>query len=138
MPNKKALSFVAVMIIVSLVALFLRFAVEQLIRINIAQNQANAQDTLKLISTAIENYARDHHGVFPASLSDLIKTNPPYIEKEYINLYYTKGYNYNCTRLEPAGYNCSALPAKCNFSGTKVYTVSAGGVLVSEECAKKE
>ncbi len=138
MLNKKARSFVAIMITIALIALFLRFTIEQLINLNISQNESNAQDTLKLISTAIENYAKEHRGVFPASLFVLIQTDPPYIDKEYITQSSTKGYNFNCTRLESTGYTCSALPIKCNLTGRMSYTVTTGSTLTSEECAKKE
>lgn len=136
--HQRALSFVAIMIIVSLVALFLRFSIEQLIKLTITQNQAYAQDRLKLISTALENYARDHRGVFPASLAVLIQSNPPYIGKEYVNINVSKGYSFSCPQLEPSGYNCYAAPTKCNFTGKITYAVTIGGLLTSEECAKKE
>jgi type II secretory pathway pseudopilin PulG len=138
MSNKKARSFVAIMIVISIIALLLRFAIEQVLRINISQNESTAQDTLKLISTAIENYAKDHKGIFPSDLSVLIRSSPAYIEKEYISLSYMKGYNYNCIRLETSGYTCSASPAKCNFSGRTTYTITTGGSLSSEECEKKQ
>jgi hypothetical protein len=136
--KKKGRSFVGIMIFIAVIALFLRFGIEQVIKITISQNESFAQETLKLLATALENFAKDHLGVFPKSLSALIENNPPYIKKEYINLSYAKGYNYNCFRLEPAGYSCSASPLRCNLTGINTYTVSIGGYLVSEPCGKKE
>jgi hypothetical protein len=137
MSNKKARSFVAIMITIAVTALFLRFAIEQLINLNISQNESNAQDTLKLISTAIENYSKDHQGIFPTSLFVLIQTDPPYIDKTYINQSSKKGYNFNCQRLESTGYTCSASPIKCNLTGRMSFTVTTGSTLTSEECEKK-
>ena len=74
---------VALMIILSVIALLLRFSLEYVLNFNIKQQEQNALDTLKLVSTAVENYAKDHLGVFPDSLSELVKTDPPYIEREY-------------------------------------------------------
>ncbi len=138
MLNNKARSFVVIMIVIALAALILRIAIVQFINFNIIQNEANAQETLKLIATAIENYAKDHQGAFPTSLEALTQVKPAYIEKEYLSLSYEKGYNFNCLRLETSGYTCSASPMRCNLSGKKIYTVTTGQVLTVEECGKKE
>jgi type II secretory pathway pseudopilin PulG len=138
MDNIEGRSFVAIMIVIAVSALFLRIAIEQIIRINIIQNESNAQATLKLISAALENYAKDHLGAFPENFSLLIQTNPPYLEKNYISESPIKGYSYSCSRLEASSYGCSAVPVKCDLSGKKTYTVSTGGVFVLEECSKKE
>ncbi len=69
--NRKARSFVTIMIVVALSALLLRLAVQKIIIYNIEHNQLLAQVNLKLLSTALENYAKDNHGVFPSCLSIL-------------------------------------------------------------------
>jgi hypothetical protein len=136
MGNRKARSFVVIMIVISLTALILRIAIVQFVNFTIVQNEASALETLKLLSTAIENYAKDHLGVFPTSLEALVQSSPPYIEKEYISLSYEKGYNFNCLRLESSGYTCSASPSRCKVSGKKTFTMTTGQVLSAEECAK--
>jgi type II secretory pathway pseudopilin PulG len=138
MGNVRARSFVVIMIVISLVALILRVAIVQFVNFNITQNEAAALETLKLLSTAIENYAKDHMGVFPTSLEALVQSSPAYIEKEYISLSYEKGYNFNCLRLESSGYTCSASPSRCKITGKKAFTITTGQVLSSEECGKKE
>ena len=138
MRDTKARSFVTIMIIIAVSALLLRFAIEKIIMINIAQNESNASSTLKSISTALENYARDNHGIFPSDLSVLTKTTPAYLDKDYIASSSIKGYNYSCLRLESSGYSCLAIPVKCNLTGKVVYTITTGSLLVSEECSKKE
>lgn len=126
------------MIVVSIIALVLRFAIEQAIRVNIASNESKAQDNLKTISTAIENYAKDHLGVFPGNLFDLIESNPAYITKEYVSSSTMNGYFYNCTRLDSNGYTCAAAPVKCDITGEKVFVITTGGALSSESCGKNE
>lgn len=138
MRNTRGLTFVTVMIIVALVALFLRFAIELLISWNIAQDEANAEESLKLISTAIENYAEDHLGLYPGNLSALCESEPPYIEKAYTQLGTVKGYVFNCSVLDAGGYSCSAVPSRCHLTGKKIFRVTTGGSLSEEQCSQKD
>lgn len=138
MTDKRAKSFVTIMIIIAVCALLLRIVIERLITINIAQNESRASVTLKQISAALENYAKDHGGAYPANLSLLTQTKPPYLEKNYISSSFLRGYNYSCPRMEPSGYSCYASPAQCKFSGNMIYTITTGSLLVSEECERKE
>ena len=135
--DRRARSFVTIMIVIAVSAFLLRFAVDRLIQINMSQNESNASANLKLISAALENYAKDNHGIFPAELATLTKTSPRYIQKDYTQVP-LKGYNFICSRLESSGYSCSAAPVKCGLSGNVIHNVSTGGVLISEECSKKE
>ncbi|MDD5431365.1 MAG: hypothetical protein PHO70_00035 [Candidatus Omnitrophica bacterium] len=126
------------MIAIAVCALFLRIAVEKIIQISTIQNESNASLTLKLISTALENYAKDKQGAYPSNFSALIKTNPAYLDKDYVSLSPIKGYYYACPRLEASGYNCYATPVKCNLTGGVIYAVSTGGLLTNERCSRKE
>lgn len=136
--DKMGKNFVTLMLVIAICALFARFAVEKLININISQNESNAQANLKLISAAIENYAQDNHGSFPADISVLIKSSPAYLDRDYTAGSPIKGYIYQCSRIDVSGYNCSATPVKCKITGTKSFFVSTGGILVSENCNKGE
>lgn len=138
MNDKRAKSFVTIMIVIAISALVLRITIERLIKVNITQNESTAQGTLKLISAALENYAKDKGGIFPVNLAVLTQTNPAYLDKDYITHSPIKGYNYSCSRLEPSGYNCSVTPVKCKLTGKMIYTVTTGGLFISEECSKKE
>ena len=129
--------FLTFILIIACIALFLRFFIVQIIRINSAQNESDALETLKLISTAIENYSRDHLSVYPESIEMLLRSDPPYIDKDYVSESVVKGYMFNCPRLETTGYSCYAEPVKCQISGTRHFTVTTGGVIVTEECDKK-
>jgi type II secretory pathway pseudopilin PulG len=134
--NKKGKSFVTIMVVIALLALTLRIVVDAIMSRSMSQNQSNAEDTLKLISAALENFARDNRGAYPANFSDLTKMSPPYLDKNYVVNSPVKGYSYSCSRLEPSGYSCSAQPVKCNMSGLLNYNVTTGGVFVAEECRK--
>lgn len=136
--DNRARSFVMLMMIIAVFSFLLRTVIERIIKINIIQNESGAQATLKLISTALENYSQDNQGVFPASLSLLTQTHPSYLDKDYVAQSPIKGYNYSCLRLEPSGYSCQAIPVKCKITGKIIYTITTAGALVSEECGKKE
>lgn len=138
MKDTRARSLVVIMIVIAVFSLFLRVIIEKIIKISISQNESVAQSTLKLISTALENYANDNRNVYPGSLSVLTQSIPPYLEKNYISHSPLKGYIYSCLKLELTGYSCSATPVKCQITGKAVYSVTTGGLLVSEDCSRKE
>lgn len=137
MPNRKARSFVTIMIVVALSALLLRLGIHRVIIYNIEQNQLLAQVNLKLLSTALENYAKDNKNVYPESIDQLTKGKPVYLERNYLAVPSVRGYEYDCQRLGPTGYNCSAIPLDCKFSGKMVYSVSTGGSVIAEACDRK-
>jgi len=135
--NREARSFVLIMIVAALSALFLRLAIEKIIIYNLEHNQLLAQVNLKLLSTALENYAKNNKNTYPASVDQLIKSKPVYLERNYLAVSSIRGYAYDCQRLDPAGYNCSAAPVDCRLSGKMVYAVSTGGLILAENCDKK-
>lgn len=125
------------MVVVALSALLLRLAVHKIIVYNIEQNQLLAKGNLKLFSTALENYAKDNKGVYPTNIDLLTQNNPPYLERNYLVASSVRGYEYDCQRLDPVGYNCSASPVNCKLTGKIVYAVSTGGLIIAESCDKK-
>jgi len=139
MLNTNARSFLAIIIITAFAALFLRFSSVQLIKWTIDQNEANAQESLKLVSTALELYAKDHMGMYPQALNALTQSKQAYINKEYIaEPGKRKGYLFSCSRLEQSGYSCSEGPVVCGLTGKKIFSVTTGGSLIIEECSKDE
>jgi len=136
--NNCAKNTVTLMLVIAIVALFLRLGFEQIIKINISRNESNASAALKSISTALENYAQDHQQAFPQNLALLTQTIPPYLDQDYLNESSIGGYQFSCSRLDDSGYSCSAIPIKCNITGREIFTVTTGAVMVSDSCAKKE
>lgn len=137
-PDRKARSFVTVMIVIALSSLLLRVAIEKIIEISIKQNESYAQATLKLVSAAMENYSRDHQGDYPLSITALTEGSPLYMDKDYLADSPVKGYEFSCRRLDQSGYNCSAAPLKCGLTGSKIYSVGTSGLFVSEDCLRKD
>ena len=138
MRNNAGRGFVAIMIIVALSAVALRFGVLKVIRFTIEQNEANALEKLQFLTTALENFANDHALAYPSDLALLAENDPPYISKEYVSLSPARGYTFNCMRLEPSGYTFSAAPAQCGISGRRIFTVTTGQAVSIEECGVKD
>ncbi|MDD2680321.1 MAG: hypothetical protein PHO03_05955 [Candidatus Omnitrophica bacterium] len=138
MKDKKARSFVVIMIVIALSALLLRVIPDKAISLTCSQNESNAQSTLRLISTALENYAKDNRGAYPDKVSVLTQSSPAYLDRDYVKQSPIKGYTYNCSRLDAGGYSCQALPTRCKLTGKIVFTVTTGSLLISEDCDKQE
>ncbi|MDD5465432.1 MAG: hypothetical protein PHP73_03710 [Candidatus Omnitrophica bacterium] len=135
--NRKARSFVTIMIVAALSALLLRLAVQKIIIYNIGHNQLLAQVNLKLLSTALENYAKNNKSAYPTSIDQFTKSEPAYLERNYLDSSSIRGYEYDCQRLDASGYNCSAAPVDCKLTGKMVYSVSTGGLILAESCDKR-
>ena len=125
------------MIVVAIITLLLRLVIHKVIVYNMEQSQLLAQVNLKLLSTALENYAKDNKNVYPDNLALLTKNKPVYLERNYLAVSSVRGYQYDCQRLGTTGYSCSATPLNCKFNGKMIYTVSTGGLIISESCDKK-
>lgn len=138
MKDRNARSFITIMVVIAILALILRVLIGQVIKANIAQNESTAAATLKLISAALESYAKDKQGAYPDNFAVLMKASPAYVDKDYINSPPSKGYYYSCPRLEASGYSCYATPVKCRTSGNVTYSVGTGGIFIFEDCGKKE
>lgn len=136
--GERAYNLILIVVLIAFFTLILRVAFKQLLKIYSAENELAAQANLKLVSAALENYAKDNQGKFPESLSLLTQTHPAYLDKDYIAQSSIRGYNYACSKLDASGYICSASPSTCKITGRMVYTVTTGGLFISEGCEKKE
>lgn len=136
--NRQARSFVVIMIVLAVSLLILRVIAEKAIIYSCAQNESSAQSSLKVISAALENYAKDNQELYPQDLSVLVKSKPEYLDRDYIAQSPIKGYTYNCSRLEASGYSCYAFPSRCGLTGELAFTVTTGSLFISEDCALKE
>ena len=67
-------------------------------------------------------------------ISVLTTASPPFLNKDYIADSPVQGYNYACESLEVNGYSCSARPQHCGQTGSKIYTITTGGVFTEADC----
>jgi type II secretory pathway pseudopilin PulG len=125
------------MLFIAILALLLRFTIKQTIKATIVQNESKVSAILKSIAAALENYARDHQSLFPANFAALLY-GPAYLDKNYLTNFPVKGYIFHCLRFESSGYNCVASPLKCNITGRTVFTITTGGIMLSEECGRRD
>ncbi len=134
MKNSRGMSLVILMIIIAFVALVSRIAIKQIITFTISWNEANAQEALKVISIALENFAKDHNNAYPLKIDSLSQGTPPYLNRDYFTGSYIKGYNYVCPALDAGGYSCIASPTNCHLTGETIFTINTGSVIASQKC----
>ncbi len=127
---KKGFTLVEIMIVVAIIALLAAIAIPNLLRARTTANESAAQATLRTISTAVETYAAANNGQYPAAESALTGATPPYLNKSYC-AQTENGYTYGCT-LAATGYTLTSRPLNCTTSGTKSFTMTTGGVLVTD------
>ena len=134
MLNRKVKGFtlVEVMIVVAIIALLAAIAIPNLLRARLTAGEANAQGTLRTISTACETYAASMQGVYPANEALLTGAAPPYLNRAY-NGVTIQGYVI-AEVLAANGYTVTATPATCGSTGNTTYTIATGGVLTSVAC----
>jgi len=127
--------FEFVLCAIALLTLAASFILPHLFEMRLEKNEQVAQMTLKqIISPALENYAKDNNGTYPASESLLVKGNPPYLKRLY-NGKVIQGFVYSLD-LSNVGYNVLTHPYRCGIkgSGRKSYAITTGAVFNETDC----
>ena len=127
-------TLVGVILTVSIITLLATIVIPQFLRRAMIDNETSARATLKSISTALEAYAAQSEQGYVSDISVLTTTNPSYLTKNYVADSPILGYNYTCDLLEFTGYSCSATPQHCGQTGSKIYTITTGGVFIERDC----
>ena len=123
--KQNAFTLVEIMIVVVIIALLAAIAIPNLLRAKNQAQEAAAQANLKLMASALENYAAIN-SAYPTTTSALMGVTPPYLSVDYFTGTHS-GYTYSHS-LGGYSYLISAYPA---FSqpGIASFTITTGGIL---------
>lgn len=125
----KGFTLVEIMIVVAIIALLAVIAIPNLLRAQVASNDALAKATLRAISTASETFAANNRGTYPTAITSLTGGTPAYLNSPYCGAGAVSGYIFTCT-MATSGYTVAATPLTVAFSGTTTYTITTGGILL--------
>ena len=136
--NQSARGFLPAVITIAIIVIILKIGIAQFIRVTMVQNEARAQESLRLLSVAFENYARDHLGTYAQQISNLTASEPAYLGSDFLARPSQDGYVFSCERMEALGYRCTAEPVTCGVTGWFSYEVNTGGAFQSRRCRRAE
>jgi type II secretory pathway pseudopilin PulG len=97
-------------------------------------NEAAAQETVKLIAQAAENYRRDN-SKYPLDEYSLTGSKPQYLSEAYNNRT-SRGYAFR-EEFTAEGYRIIAVPAECGASADKIFIFTSGAGITSLNCQQE-
>ena len=124
--RKRANTLVELMVVLGIIAAIAAIAIPNFLKARALSNEATAQETLRAISTALENY-QITNGTFPNDINALTIARPSYLTRDYFSATYA-GYNFTVDALADYSYAISAAPDNPN-ANTRSFTITTGAIL---------
>jgi prepilin-type N-terminal cleavage/methylation domain-containing protein len=128
MRSRKGFTLVEIMIVVAIIVLLAAIAIPNLLRARLSANEATAIAAMRTLSTAMESYrAAQSPPAYPAALTSLNASNPPYIDSVLAGGN-KSGYTFT---LSGGGntYGIVATPQSENVTGVRSFFVDQSGVV---------
>lgn len=123
--NHLGFTLVEIMIVVVIIALLAAIAIPGMLRSRQQAQEATAKANLKLIASALENYAAIN-SVYPTLTTELMGVTPPYLSSDYFTGVHG-GYTY-AHSLSNYSYLITAYPT-ATTPGVISFTVATGGII---------
>ena len=120
-------TLVEIMVVVLILSTLALLTIPAILRVRVNANESVARATLKTISNALETYM-GVNSVYPPDPSPLILDLPAYVNDDYF-VGVHNGYTFVYSG-QASNYTVTAAPATSS-SGTRSYTISTGGILVT-------
>jgi len=126
--RRKGFTLVEIMIVVAIIVLLAAIAIPNLLRARLNANEATAIAAMRTLSTAMESYrAAQSPPSYPANLSLLNSSNPPYIDSQ-LSSGNKSGYTFTLSAGTNT-YTVVATPQTENVTGVRSFFVDASGVV---------
>ena len=126
--SRRGFTLVEIMIVVAIIVVLVAMTIPGILRSRMNANEATAITSLKTIAWGAITY-RTANSAYPANLSQMGSTNPPYIDS-VLSSGSKQGYGFTLSG-DTGSFNATAVPTTINITGTRTFFTDTSGVIRS-------